>query len=269
MRKSLVVLGSLCLGLTTVLSAHDMFLKLRSFFLAENTRVVVPLLNGTFSTSENSIDRNRVADISLIAPGNRIRYDTTAVTAHGDTTFLGIATEGPGTYVLGLSTRPNQLKISGKEFEAYLEEEGLTEVQDARKQAGIASDSASERYAKHVKAVLQVGVLRNDGYGAVLGYPAELIPLDNPYSVKPGGTLRVRALVNGTPAANLTVLAGGRSAGDARLPVQTVRTGPDGEATIRLPRRGHYYVKFISMVRVTGGVTDYVSNWATMTFQVR
>jgi uncharacterized protein DUF4198 len=269
MRRSLAVLGTLCLGLTTVLSAHDMFLRLRSFFLAENTAVIVPLLNGTFSTSENSIDRNRIADISLIAPRERVRYDTSVVTARGDTTFLRIATEGAGTYVLGLSTRPSQLKISGKEFAGYLEEEGLTEVLDARKHDGTAADSASERYAKHVKAVLQVGTARSDGYASVLGYPAEIIPLDNPYSLKPGGRLRVRALVNGTPVANLAVLAGGRSTGEARLPVQTLRTGSDGEVTISVPRRGTYYVKFISMVKATGGVTDYVSNWATLTFQVR
>jgi hypothetical protein len=269
MRKPVAVLVVLSLALTSALGAHDMFLKLKSFFLAENTAVVVPLLNGTFSTSENSIDRNRIADISLIAPGNRVRYDTTVVKARGDTTFISIATAGAGTYVLGLSTRPNQLKISGMEFSGYLAEEGLTEVLDARKREGIASDSASERYAKHVKAVLQVGTARNDGFAAVLGYPAELIPLDNPYSIKPGGTLRVRALLNGTPAAGLTLLAGGRTTGNARLPVQTVRTGPDGEANILLTRRGHYYVKFISMVKLTGGVTDYVSNWATLTFQIR
>lgn len=269
MRKPLAVLAVLSLALTSALSAHDMFLKLRSFFVAENSPVVVPLLNGTFSTSENSIDRNRIVDVSLVSPEGRTRYDTSTVSARGDTTFFRIATGAGGTYVLGVSTRPNQLKISGKEFSGYLAEEGLTEVLDARKREGIASDSASERYAKHVKAVLQVGTVRNDGYAAVLGYPAELIPLDNPYSVKPGGTLRVRALVNGTPAAGLTLLAGGRTAGNARLQVQTVRTRPDGEANIRLPRRGHYYVKFISMVKLTGGVTDYVSNWATLTFQIR
>jgi hypothetical protein len=269
MRKSLALLVALSVGLTTALGAHDMFLKLRSFFLPENTPAVVPLLNGTFTTSENAIDRTRIADISLIAPGNRVRYDTSVVTARGDSTFLRIATEGAGTYVLGFSMRPTQFKLSGKEFTAYLEEESLTEVLAARTREGIASDSASERYAKHVKAVVQVGTLRNDGYAAVLGYPAELIPLDNPYAVKPGGSLRVRALVNGSPAAGLTLLAGGRSTGNARLPVQTVRTGSDGEATIQLPRRGYYYIKFISMVKLTGGVTDYVSNWATMTFQVR
>ncbi len=269
MRKSLAVLAVLCLGVATGLSAHDMFLKLRSFFVAENSAVVVPLLNGTFSTSENSIDRNRIVDVSLVSPEGRTRYDTSTVSARGDSTFFRIATGAGGTYVLGVSTRTNQLKISGKEFSGYLEEEGLIEVIEARKREGIASDSASERYAKHVKAIFQVGTTRNDGYAAVLGYPAELIPLDNPYAVKPGGTLQVRALVNGTPAVGLTLLAGGRTTGGARLPVQTVRTGPDGEATIRAPRRGLYYVKFISMVKLTGGATDYVSNWATLTFQIR
>lgn len=269
MRKSLAVLAMLSLGVATVLRAHDMFLKLRSYFLPPNTAVAVPLLNGTYTTSENSIDRNRIADISLMTAEARTRYDTATVTARGDSTFFRIESGPPGTSVFGVSTRPNQLKISGREFTAYLEEEGLSDVIDARKQAGISADSASERYAKHVKAILQVGTDRSEGYAAVLGYSAELIPLDNPYAVKPGGTLRVRALVNGTPAAGLTVLAGGRTPGNLRLPVQSVRTAPDGEATIRLPRPGHYYVKFISMVRVVGGATDYVSNWATMTFQIR
>jgi len=269
MRKSLATLAGLSLGIATILSAHEMFLKPRSHFLPPNAAVTVPLLNGTYSTSENSIDRNRIADISLMTAHDRTRYDTATVTARGDSTFFRIESGSPGTSVFGVSTRPNQLKLSGKEFTAYLKEEGLTEVIDARRVAGISADSASERYAKHVKAILQIGNDRSDGYAAVLGYPAELIPLDNPYSVKPGGTLRVRALVNGTAAAGLALLAGGRTPGNARLPSQSVRTGPDGVATIRLPRPGHYYVKFISMERVVGGVTDYVSNWATMTFQIR
>ena len=43
MRKSVLVLGTLCLGGATALVAHDMFLKLRSWFLPPNTEVVVPL----------------------------------------------------------------------------------------------------------------------------------------------------------------------------------------------------------------------------------
>ena len=269
MRKSVVVLGALCLGGVTALAAHDMFLKLQSYFLPENTAVVVPLLNGTFTTSENSIDRNRIADISLITPEGRSRFDTATVTARGDSTFFRITTGRSGTSVFGVSTHPNRLKISGQEFTAYLEEEGLTEVIAARREAGISGDSASERYSKHVKAIVQVGNERGDGYAAVLGYPAEVIPLENPYLQKPGGTLGVRALVRGVPVEGLVLLAGGRTPGGARLPLQRLRTGKGGEATISIARRGLYYVKFISMVRQVAGETDYVSNWATMTFQVR
>jgi hypothetical protein len=269
MRKSIFVLGTLCLGGATALAAHDMFLKLRSWFLPANAEVVVPLLNGTFTTSENAIDRNRIADISLLTPEGRARFDTTTVTARGDTTFFRITTGGSGTSVLGVSTQPNRLKISGQEFTAYLEEEGLSEVIAARKEAGISGDSASERYSKHVKAIVQVGNDRSDGYAAVLGYPAEIIPLENPYLQKPGGTLGVRALVRGVPVEGLVLLAGGRTPGGARLPVQRLRTGPGGEATLSIARRGLYYVKFISMVKQVAGEIDYVSNWATLTFQVR
>ena len=268
-RRTLTVALVTVVSLTTVLAAHDMFLKLRSFYLAPATAVRVTLLNGTFTASENSISRDRVADISLLAPDGRTRYDTSAVSARGDSTFLQIKTGAAGTYVLGFSTRPNRLKISGKEFDAYLAEEGLVDVIAARKAAGTSADSASERYAKHVKAILQVGSGTSDGFAAVLGYPAELIPLENPYSLKPGGSLPVRALVRGVPAAGLTLLAGGRTSGGTRIAAQTLTTNSDGEAVVQLPRRGQYYVKFISILKQVAGDVDYASNWATMTFEIR
>ena len=268
-RRALLALAACLLALTSAVAAHDLFLKLRSFYVAPNAAVTVMLLNGTFTTSENSITRDRVADISLLAPDGRTRFDTTVVTERGDSTFLRIKTGEPGTYVLGFSTKPNRLKISGKEFDAYLAEEGLTDVIEARKTAGISTDSASERYAKHVKALLQVGPATSDGYAAVLGYPAELIPLENPYTVKAGGELPVRALVRGVAVPGLTLIAGGRTPGGAPLRQQTVKTNNAGEAIIQVPRRGQYYVKFISILKQVAGDVDYASNWATLTFEIR
>jgi hypothetical protein len=268
-RRAVVALVTALVALTSALAAHDLFLKLRSFHVAPNAAMTVMLLNGTFTTSENAISRDRVADISLLAPDGRTRFDTTVVSARGDSTFLRLKTGEPGTYVLGFSTKPSRLRISGKEFDAYLAEEGLTDVIEARKAAGTSADSASERYAKHVKALLQVGPATSDGFAAVLGYPAELIPLENPYTVKPGGELPVRALVRGVAAPGLTLLAGGRTPGGARLTPQTVKTNDAGEAIIQVPRRGQYYVKFISILKQVAGDVDYASNWATLTFEIR
>lgn len=259
----------LLLSGATVLAAHDLFIKLTASFVRPGAAVRAPVLNGTFSSSTNAVARSRIADLSLVTPGGRERLDTTAVDASRDTTFLALRTGGAGTYVVALSTRPNNIDLSGKDFTGYLREEALTGVIAARKQAGTSADSVTERYSKHVKAVFQVGDARSDGYQTVLGYPAELVPLDNPYSLKPGGTLRVRCLVDGKPAAGLAVLAGGRRPDGSRLRRLEVASDADGIASVPLASRGHWYVKFIHMAKVDEPGVEYESKWATLTFELR
>jgi uncharacterized GH25 family protein len=261
--------GGLLISGATVLSAHDLFIKLTSSFIRPGAAVRAPVLNGTFSSSTNAVARARIADVSLVTPDGRKTLDTTVVDAGGDTTFLALRTGAAGTYVVGLSVRPNSIDLSGKDFTGYLEEEALTGVIAARRQTGTSADSVTERYSKHVKAVFQVGDRRTDGFQTVFGYPAELIPLDNPYSLEAGGTLRVRCLVNGQPTAGLAVLAGGRRPDGSRLKRLEVASNAEGIAAVPLSSRGHWYVKFIHMAKVDDGDVDYESTWATLTFEVR
>ncbi|MEZ4589153.1 MAG: DUF4198 domain-containing protein, partial [Gemmatimonadales bacterium] len=233
------------LALASTVSAHDMFLKLRAYFLRPSSSVSVPLLNGTFTTSENSIDRHRIADISVAGPAGRERFDTTVVTARADSTFFALKTGPEGTYAFGVSTRPNVIGMTGHEFHEYLREEGLDWLIVAREKAGIAADSAREQYAKHVKAVVQVGEARSKSFGTLLGYSAELVPLDNPYEWKRGNTLRFRALVNGTPAPRLTVISGGRTPTGGRLARRPVMTDDAGVVTLRPTGPGVWYLTFI------------------------
>ena len=255
--------------LATALAAHDLFIKLDTYFLSPAAAVRVPVLNGTFTASENAIERRRIADLSMVTPGGRGALDTSAISAQGDTTLLALRLGGPGTYVVGLSTRPSQISLAGKEFTAYLKEEAIRDVLDARARAGISADSAHEHYSKHVKAVFQVGALRTDGFANPLGYPAEIVPVDNPYAPGGGRTLRVRCLVDGRPAARLAVLAGGRTPAGARIRAQELRTNADGLVSVRLTTRGRWYVKFVDMTQVPGSRDGYESHWATLTFEVR
>ncbi|HEU5171149.1 MAG TPA: DUF4198 domain-containing protein [Gemmatimonadales bacterium] len=250
-------------------AAHDLFIKLTSYFLRPGAGVRVPILNGTFTSSDNAVARDRIADLALVSPAGRTTLDTMALDAARDTTFLELRAGGPGTYVLGLSTRPNRIALSGEEFAGYLAEEALTDVIAARKAAGLAADSARERYSKHVKAVFQVGAERTDGHATLLGFPAEIVPLDNPYRLRRGAALRVRCLVDGRPRANLPVLAGGRGPDGSRLRRRELRTDADGVVSLPLDARGKWYVKFIHMTRVNDPDVDYESKWATLTFEVR
>ena len=87
------------------------------------------------------------------------------------------------------STKPSVIALSGDDFNLYLKEDGIPDALEARTKAGELGKAVKERYHKHVKAMVQVGNARSDHYATVLGYPAELVPMENPYAVKVGATL--------------------------------------------------------------------------------
>ena len=260
----------LLLAVATVAAAHDMFVKPERFHVAPNADVLVRLLNGTFSKSENAITRDRLLDVSVVTPTGRAALDTAAWTVDGDTSTIRVRTGGAGTYVIGVSTRPRVLELRAKEFNEYLETDGIPDVLAERHRSGEFGKPARERYAKHVKALLQVGDVPDDGYATALGYPAEIVPLENPYRLTTGATLRVRTLVDGQPMANQYVLYGGRTTTGARIEQRNTRSDADGVARIALGTRGTWYVKFINMRRLTDDpAADYESKWATVTFELR
>ena len=269
--RRLVLSFALLLGAAQVARAHDMFWTLTSWFVAPNSDVRLFVLNGTFSRTENSIAWERVADLSVVSPAGRVAIDSAHWDTKTDTSVLRLSTAASGTYVSGLSTRPRDLAQKAADFNAYLKDDGIPDILAERTSKGELSRDARERYHKHIKAIFQVGETRTDGWKTVLGYPAELVPLANPYALKPGTTLALRCLVDGKPVAHQLVMVGGRSGtvGDVRLPAVSLRSDADGIVRVTLTRAGRWYVKFINMTRVDAGAVDYESKWASLTFEVR
>lgn len=269
MKKTLAAVTLMLLATAVTLAAHDLFLKPARFFVAPGSDVRVRALNGTFSRSEGSVARSRIREIAVVSPDGRTSLDTAVWEVGGDTSSVIVRTGSAGTYVVGLSVLPRMIALGPEDFNAYLQSDGVPDILESRRHGGQLGDSARERYSKHVKAVLQVGSDRSDGYATVLGYPAELVPLENPYALKPGGQLTVRALVDGSPVANQFVVAGGRTPGGGRIAQRSVRSDAEGRARIAVTKRGQWYVKFIHMVPVQGDSANYESKWATLTFEVR
>ncbi len=268
MRKQFVVTAVLLMISATLLLAHDLFLKLDSYFVPPNTPVRVAVLNGTFSASEGPVAPRRLLDLSMVGPLQRRAIPRDSWRPAGDTTWLTVQTGAPGTYVIGASLSPSQIALSGEDFNSYLKEDGIPDVLSARTLNGELGKAVRERYHKHVKAILQVGDTRTDAFGAVLGYPAELVPLANPYATRIGDTLAVRALVDGKPVTNQLVIAGGERDGQ-KIDETRTRSDSAGVARFALGGAGKWYIKFIHMVPVTGDSVNYESKWATLTFQVR
>jgi hypothetical protein len=270
MRRHLVLAAVLSVATTSLLLAHDLFLKLETYFVPPRTAVRIAVLNGSFTASEGAVTPDRLRDLSVTgaAGGGRVALARDAWQPRGDTTWLTLTTGSPGTYVVGASLLPREIALAAKDFNAYLEEDGIPDVLAARTRDGELAKDARERYQKHVKAIFQVGDLRTRAFETVLGYPAEIVPLTNPYFVTVGDTLAVRCLLDGRPVAQQLVLAGG-ARDTTRIPEARARSDSLGVARFVIRTPGKWYIKFIHMVAAHGDSVNYESKWATVTFQVR
>jgi hypothetical protein len=255
-------------ALAAVASAHDLFLRLDSHFVPPKTAVLIRVLNGTFLKSEGSVQRNRLREITLAAHGTHRQMDTSAWSDTSKTiSTLTLQTGEPATYVVGASVKPRLIALSAKEFNEYLEHDGVPDVLAARRRNGELGKPAKERYHKHVKAILQVGSVRTDDYSATFGYPAELVPMSNPYVASVGQVLAFRCLVDGAPAIRQYVVAG-YDRGTGAVAERGYRADSSGVVRVPITRRGKWYVKFIHMEPVKDSV-DYESKWASLTFEIR
>ncbi len=265
--RAVTTLVMLLLG-ASLLYAHDLFIKLDSYFVKPYTSVRIPVLNGTFNLSANSITRERLRDVTLVSEDGRVLVPIVSWDAEGDTTYLTVEAERSATYVLGISTRSTDFDLEADAFNEYLEHDGIPDVLETRRRNGELDKAVRERYSKHVKAVLQVGNRRTPGYKVELGYPAEIVPVDSPYLAQVGSRLRFRCLVDGIPVVNQFVIAGGEHDAE-HIEWRGARTNADGVVSFVIDSPGKWYIKFINMVPSTDLAIDYESKWATLTFEIR
>jgi hypothetical protein len=268
LRKFLIATLAIIL-LTISTAAHDLFLKLDSYFLQPNAKAIVRVLNGTFQTSDGAVARERLANVSVHGPGlSASSSESVAWRAEAKTSVMEIQTGGSGTYLVGISTRPREISLKAADFNSYLQEDGLPDILAARKKNRELGKDARERYSKHVHAVFQVGNELSDDYKKPLNYPVEIIPQQNPYSLKVGQTLPVLCLLSGKPLPNQLVIVGWES-NNKKLTSIGVRTNAKGIARFKLAGKGKWFVKMIHMVPAAEPGLNYESKWATLTFEVR
>jgi uncharacterized GH25 family protein len=179
--------------------------------------------------------------------------------------FVRIGTAG--TYVLGYRSKHSRVVIKPDVFEGYLKEKGFDEVLKARKDAGTDDEEARERYSRCVKAIVCVGGVPGKGWDHEFKFPLEIVPVEDPYTLKAGDTLRVKILAEGKPAAKVQVDAWVK--GTKTIAV-TGRTDEKGEIALKLPTKGEWLVSAVTIAPVTekGADVEWESLWASLTFDL-
>lgn len=266
-RLQILTLSSL---LFIIGSSHELFLKTDAYFLNSGQASELYLFNGTFDKSENVITSDRISDATIIGPDYEIKIGAEEFYDKGMATYYKFNAGKNGTYLAGISTLPRMIELNAKDFNDYLDHEGLEKTLEERKMDGSHTNGAKEKYSKHVKALLQVGDKKTDEYKKVLGYPIEFVPALNPYLLKTGQAFPFKLLWKGKPLANQVVHYSTSVPGkDAHENEKSTMTNENGIASIVPTESGNWYIATIHIEKSKEENVDYESNWATLTFGVK
>jgi len=264
--KKIMVVICLIFIFSAVSKAHDLFLKLDDYFLLKDSKALVKVLNGTFQNSDGAVKLEGLRDISLVTPDNKLIHPELPSWRRENTTSLfNIDTIEAGNYVIGVSTKFRDIELKAKDFNGYLEHDGIPDILAQRKANGELNKDVKEKYSKHVKAIFQSGNLHTDSFKIPLNYPVEIIPQQNPYILKVNENIEVQCFLEGKPISNQLVVAGCDS---LSKPLE-VRTNSSGIASFPLKANGKWYIKFIYMEQSKEPGFNYESKWASLTFAIK
>jgi uncharacterized protein DUF4198 len=259
----------IALTLAAAVNADAFYLELDSYFLQPNSLATVLLRNQYFIRSDGFVTRDRIRDLSVFAPDFRQpAAGSVAWRDEGKTTMLEIKTGGPGTYLVGIATKPRDDTLSAEEFNDYLLNDGMPDTLAERRKNHELNKDVRERYSKNERAVFQVGNQLSDEYKRPLGYAVEIIPQENPYSLKVGDDITILCTLEGRPLVHQFV-QGGWESRDGHQHLVSGRTDERGIARFKLAGAGKWYLQMIYMTRLTDPNLDYESKWANVTFEIK
>lgn len=264
-----------CLALSLILllfsarlaAAHDYWIEASSFWLQPGDRALFYLRVGEYLAGQP-------ATFSL---GRVTRFHIDNATRRFEVLPLqrdpaGMARlQDSGLQVVSFENTPTYLELPAKQFNSYLQAEGLEGILEARRRAGASDQPGKEAYSRCAKSLLWVDgdPPAEDGsalHNKPVGLTLEFLPETNPYRLQAPTPLTVQLLYEGQPVIDALVMALNKSAPNE---VQRVQSGPDGRAEFDLRRSGLWLVKAVHMVPAAAEAPeDWRSYWASLTFEL-
>jgi uncharacterized GH25 family protein len=259
-----LITGSLTIALASCALGHDTWLIPDLFVLTRNSDVALELTSGmAFPTLDTSIKPERI-DRALCRLAGRQFKLTELLSAPKCLLFKARLPES-GVATMWVDLKPRSLVLTPKLVKEYLDEIGAAE--DIRQQWANAKRPRRwrEEYTKHSKTFVRVGDAQLDrSWAEPVGMQLEIVPENNPTTLRAGDKLALRVLKNGAPLGSVSV--GIVVAGDAKGRIQ--KTDAEGRVTFPLERGGRCLVRVTELRKSSQAGIDWESDFTTLTVQI-
>ena len=171
-----------------------------------------------------------------------------------------------GTHLLTLESNAAFIELDAEKFNAYLKEDGIDNILEARTKANELNKPAREFYKRYAKLLVQAGSKTDPTYKKRVGFRYEIVPLVNPYTLKSGDYLECRVLWEGQPAPHSLVKVWSHTGN--RIFLQNIYAEDDGTIKFPLSSKGPWMVSSVRMIPSTKEGGDYESMWTSLVFGI-
>lgn len=233
------------LAFTTPAMAHDMWIAAPTFSITTDKALPVSLRVGHADEQDRwNASWDRIHSFRSYGPdGVEDQQATLIVPPQEGRPNATVALKGAGTHIVALESYQSTSTLAAKEFNAYLETEGLDLAAEIRAGADVEDTPGVEVYSRRAKMLVQVGPVPSANVLKPVGHTLEIVPVVNPYGRGTDTALPVRVLFQGRPLAQAQVRV--LPLGIKNGPVQKLRTDQQGLASFVVPNRGNWLVMVV------------------------
>ena len=244
MKRKFVLLG-LILGWLTLAQAREYWLQPDKFMYQPGDNLLLGLSAGeNFIGNPWNIGKQAITRLEHYQMGKS--SNLIPLIKDGDRNQLTIPLREEGTHLILMESNNAFIERESERFNEFLKDEGLDEVYDQRQKTNTLNNPGKEFYSCHTKLLVQVGGRKDETYKKSDGFPVEIIPEQNPYTLKKGDPLRFKIMQQGKPLFGVRVKVWNRF--NNRTTLQNIYTEKNGVIETRISNPGPWMVTVVKMV---------------------
>lgn len=262
MRK--FALSTLVILFSILVFSHEFWLQPTKFLLGvkESTTINVFVGEG-FAGEKSDGSKYKVQKLDHFSVAGKEDFTTNLLST--DLSLIKARFETEGNHLIAFNNTNKSISLPAIEFNAYLREEGLDDILEARIQSKDTLKDGKEFYQRCVKTLFQVGKKSDETYKINSGMRLELIPSSNPYMIRSADSLTFTVLFDNKPVNNALLLVWNNLNG--KTAVVKYRTNSDGLVRFPIERKGRWMISSVKMIPFQGtGDADWQSFWGSYTF---
>ena len=250
--------------LISTLSAHEFWLDPDKFIYNRTEKVNIRFLVGENFEGENwKGNHERINSLKIYYGGVNDDLSPLVTDLAGDSIEYFMIDEG--TNLIAFHGNNSFIELEPSKFEAYLEEDGLTNALQYRRLNNEGGCNGREFYQRCAKTIIQVGDEKDQVFRTPTFLPIDIIPITHPYLLKDKELFRAKIFYKTTPLANTLVKLWHRV--NKKTAKKELRTDANGEIVFRLTTSGKWMISTVIMERLYDNpVADWQSYWGSLTW---